>query len=264
MSKKHSFLLSLSFIIGCLLLGGGLLFRLDSTSTVKIPWTKVESLDSVAHDLSAALIEDIQKAQYLVVGVPSNHPQWIRLVKAMLEQLQQLHGGPFPVWIPQELEALKTLEVTKGEDLYYDWNLFELKESSESLYSRWSQVHESFYQNRELPPLSVVVTALTDAISFNEGSHFWNLKEQKQTVHLLFAEALQSRQSEANSVLPCDTSGKKFAVGQVGCDILSLSRLNYKKIKNFLQKDLENQKIGFATNQISDRDYLTILYFSAK
>lgn len=244
MSKKHYFLFSSLVLVSLVGLVWGAFLLLEPKAIPKIKWSMVKTQDRLREGLLHSLQKPLNEAQFIVLGVPSNEPKWIHLVGLFVSRWQASNGTS-TIWVAQELSDLQN---SLGETSI---KLFDMSEAPGASYSDLGQEFNQPGVNK-----NIVVTGLLDAASFNEESRGgWLREHNKASVHLLFAEAIKNRESESQALLPCDTSGKKFAIGRLGCDILNLSRLNYRKIKKTLG-------LGFATSQISERDYLTVIKFA--
>jgi hypothetical protein len=148
------------------------------------------------------------------------------------------------IWVTEELTEMKE-KLPDYSILTFDMN--------DHPAANYSELGKAFMN--DLTSSHIIVTGLVDALSFNENSRGgWLRAHNKTSIHLIFSDAILSREEEKNALLPCDTSGREFAVGRLGCEILNLSRINYRKIK-------KTPDMGFATSQISERDYLTIIKF---
>jgi len=243
MSKKQYFLISSLAIAVLVGMVWSALFLMEPKAIPKIKWSSITSEDRISNGIAHILKIQIEKAPFIVIGLPSNEPKWIRLVSLQIRKLLEMNPLS-QIWVTEELFEIK------NELSDIEINSFIMSDPPGSPYS---EIGKIFIKGSE--QTQIIVTGLLDAVSYNQDSRGgWLRGHQKSTIHLLFADAILTREQEGTAHLPCDTSGKKFAVGQLGCDILNISRLNYRKIK-------KTEGLGFATSQISERDYLTVIKF---
>jgi len=243
MSKKHYFLISGFIIISLVGLVWSVLRFMEPRAIPKVKWSAVKSEYRIRDAILHILKQPLSQAQFVLIGVPSNEPKWLNLVSLILQKAMIDKKGS-QVWVTEELSAMRE----KLPDIPI--LTFEMSDPPASHDTDLGKVFHN-----DLKGSHFIVTGLVDALSFNEESRGgWLRANHKESVHLVFSDAILNREEEKNALIPCDTSGKKFAVGRLGCEILSLSRMSYRKIRKTLD-------MGFATSQISERDYLTVIKF---
>jgi hypothetical protein len=241
MSKKQYFFISSFIILALVGIVWSVVLLMDPKAIPKIKWSSIKTEERIGVGLGHILKPQMEESQFVIIGVPTNEPKWIRIL-ALIARKVKVMKPSVQIWVAEELVEVSNL--LEGSSV----KIFSTNDPPAVLYSDLGKV---FLQDQESPHL--LLTGLVDASSFNEdGRGGWLRANQKKSIHLLFADVIQSRDSESQALLPCDTSGRKFAVGRLGCDILSLSRLNYRKIK-------KTEGWGFATSQISERDFLTVV-----
>jgi hypothetical protein len=241
MSKKQYFVISSLVIIALIGLVWSVLLLMEPKAIPKIKWSSIKTEERIREGLGHILKPQIEQSQFVILGVPSDELKWIRISGLVAQKIQVLKPR-LQIWAAEEL--IEVSNFLEGSAV----KTFSMKDSPAASYSDLGKV---FLQDQDSTLL--VLTGLLDASSFNEeGRGGWLRANQKKSIHLLFADVIPNREQESEALLPCDTSGKKFAVGRLGCEILNLSRLNYRKIK-------KTEGLGFATSQISERDVLTVV-----
>lgn len=245
MTKKHYFFLTLSIALVIGGFGWTALQLLEPKAIPKIKWSVVQEPEKFAVSQEFRLHDEIKNAEWIVIGLPDNRKLWAQQVIYFLQTLKT----DYTLWVANEAD-FKEQPIWPQPPKTFSWSETPGDESTELGQSMIGS------QNNLASP-HVLVTSTMDALSFNEGSRgYWLRLNHKKSVHLIWSEVLQKREDEATMAIPCDTSGKQFAIGRLGCEILNLSRLNYRKIKK------SGEGWGFIMSQISERDFLALLRIS--
>lgn len=248
MSKKQYFWIS-SFVILTLVGSVWAAFRLLEPKAIpKIKWSVVSGGQRSIDAIQFSLKPKLESTQFILVGVPGNHPKWISL-------LENFVNNQLAIQPRLEVFALEDIKSSLELSFQSKVQLFDLTDSPDSPFTTLGKIFKS---NPEASKKFLILTSLVDSLSFNPDSRGgWLRGNNRNSIHIQFAEAISNRSEEVKAEYTCDTSGKLFALGRIGCEILNLSRLNYRKMA-------KKEGFGFVMSQISERDYLAIFRFQDK
>lgn len=239
MTKKQYFYLTLSMALVIGGFGWTALQLMEPKAIPKIKWSVVPEVQKFAISQEFRLHDEIKNVNWVVIGIPDTRSIWAQQVMYFASTYQ----GPFTLWVADEMEFKESL-ATNVMIKKFSW--------SETPGDEQTELGKMMQNNQS--GRHILVTSTMDALSFNEGSRgYWLRLNHKKSLHLIWSDIIEKREQEASLTIPCDTSGKQFAIGRLGCEILNLSRLNYQKIKK------SGVGWGFVMSQISERDYLALL-----
>lgn len=243
MKKSTSFYFSAGMIlalVGFTWLG---LSLVEPKAIPKIKWSVVDELSRAQVAIDFSLTRDLEKSDFLILGVPSTEPEWTDLLRLIISARMKLDPR-LEVWLALPF-------VPSLGDLSLPDMIFDLTDTPGGDYTAFGKRLKNHSQGKVL-----IVTSLADALSFYPETHGgWLRNNGLKSTHVLMAKAILSREHEATAEITCDTSGKLHAVGRLGCEILNLSRLNYRKMAK------AKPGIGFLMSQISERDFLALFNF---
>lgn len=245
MTKKHYFYLTLSIALVIGGFGWTALQLMEPKAIPKIKWSVVQEPQKFAVSQEFRMHDEIKNADWIVIGIPDNREIWTQQISYFIQALQEERT----IWVADEADFREPLN--GGQPVKrFSW--------SEAPGDEATDLGQSMRADKlGVTGRHILITSTMDALSFNEGSRgYWLRLNHKKSFHLIWSEIIEKREQEAAMTIPCDTSGKQFAIGRLGCEILNLSRLNYRKIKK------SGTGWGFVMSQISERDYLALLRFS--
>lgn len=246
--KKKSFLISSLVIVFLVLLSWVAIQVIGPKAVPKIKWSGVKSESRLISSILFSLKPQIERADFILIGVPSNEPQWsyllYSLVLEVVQEVKLTRQKDTDIWVASPLEEKFLQENTLV-------NVFDFNEIPDSTSS---DLGRRLTESPSPENVTLIVSGVADVLSYYPELRGGYLRKQnKNSLHLLFSEVQLPDTDSKSFLFFCDTSGKLGAMGTFGCEITQSSRVNYKKIKK------TKEPIGFLMNQISERDYLILI-----
>ncbi|GEM_PF-5258945 len=186
----------------------------------------------------------------IFVGLVSNEPYWINLGSAFVKQILA-HNTFFnyhqaDVFLP---EVGQSLIDNKLIDTLYSFSLSAHPD-------QWVTQIENLKSESKLAKNNhIILTTFSDALAISEDSRAYAYSERFKkavNVQVQFATMLEGREQEGSLAIPCDTGGRLGPVGDLGCEIVHYSRMNY-------FKKLNTQEKGFALIEIKPDHFLVLV-----